>query len=163
MTEGERLSSGSRETGRFRIPDRRVVLALVAIAVAGTAILVPVYVFHIFGPGTCGTPPANVANSAHFTVVITQAGYNDSKYHTLPWPTMNVTLRQEVTIHVWNNDTIQPHGFAITHYFEQSVYLRPSESSDVIFQACKTGKFSVYEATLATNQPFLSAGLDVNP
>jgi hypothetical protein len=159
----QKLSSGSRRTERFRIPHKRLVLALVLIAVAGTAILVPVYVFHIFGVGTCGTPPANVASSAHFLVVITQAGYNDSKYHTLPWPTMNVTLRQDATIHVWNNDSIQPHGFAITHYFEQSVYLRPGESSDVVFQACQTGSFSVYETTLATNQPFLNAELDVSP
>ncbi len=142
---------------------RNLVLALVIIAVAGTAILVPVYVFHIFGPGTCGTPPASVASSSRFTVVITQAGYNNSKYHTLPWPKMNVTLKQEVTIHVWNNDTIQPHGFAITHYFEQSVYLRQGESSDVVFHACQSGIFSVYETTLATNQPFLSAELDVSP
>ncbi len=76
---------------------------------------------------------------------------------------MNVTLKQDVTIHVRNDDTIQPHGFAITHYFEQSVYLRPGESSDVIFQSCQTGSFSVYETTLATNQPFLSAELDVSP
>ncbi len=120
---------------------KRLVLALAAIAVAGTAILVPVYVFHIFGLGTCGTPPANVASSSHFTIVITQAGYNQSKYHTLPWPRMNVTLRQDVTIHVRNDDTIQPHGFAIAHYFEQSVYLRPSESSEVVFQAAKLGAF----------------------
>ena len=140
-----------------------MVLALVAIAVAGTATLVPMYLFHIFGPGTCGTPPADVASSAHFTVVITQAGYNDSKYHGLPWPRMNITLRQSVTIHVWNNDTIQPHGFAITHYFEQSVYLRPGESSDVVFRACQTGNFSVYETTFVTNYPFLKAELDVSP
>ncbi len=121
------------------------------------------YVFHVFGPGTCGTPPANVASSAHFTIVITQAGYNDSRYHALPWPKMNVTLRQDVTVHVRNDDTFQPHGFAIAHYFEQSVYLRSGESSDMVFQACQTGSFSVYETTFVTNQPFLSAELDVSP
>ena len=109
----EEVTSESSRAEGFRISHKRLVLALVVLALAGTAIVVPVYLFHIFGLGTCGTPPAGVASSTHFTVVITQAGYNDSKYHTLPYPTMNVTLRQEVRIHVWNNDTIQPHGFAI--------------------------------------------------
>ncbi len=145
------------------MPDKRLIITLAAIAVAGTAILVPLYVFHIFGPVTCGTPPANVARSSHLAIVITQAGYNQSKYHTLPWPRMNVHLRQDVSIHVWNNDTVQPHGFAISHYFEQSVYLRPGESSEVVFQACQTGSFSVQETTFATNYPFLNAELDVSP
>src|SRR5207247_7688199 len=94
------------------------------------------YAAHLFGFGSCGSPPANIPGSNRFLLVISFYGYNGSKYHTIPWPRMNVTLRQYVTIRAWNNDT-QSHGFAITHYFEQGEYIRSRDSYDLTFKACQ--------------------------
>ncbi len=156
------MSSNSQHSGKVWTSHKRLLLTIATVVIAVTALLASAFALHIFGLGTCGTPPANLPSQVRFTVVITFNGYNGSKYHGTPWPKMNVTLRQNVAIHVWNNDT-QAHGFAITHYSDQGVPLQPSDSSDLSFQACQTGAFPIYETLFTTNYVYLKAELNVSP
>lgn len=135
------------------------------IAVAGTGFLVAAFAFHLFGLGTsCGTRPANGPNSTYFTVVMSSEGFNGSRIHSVPWPIMNVTLRQTVTIHVVNNDTTQAHGFAITHYFPSGLTMRPGECQDVTFTTDQAGTFKVYCTIFCTVHVFMQGGeLNVSP
>jgi heme/copper-type cytochrome/quinol oxidase subunit 2 len=118
--------------------------------------------FNIFNPvmNGCGNA-ANVSVSARFTVVIDQSGYNGSRYHTGPWPQINVTVGQGVAIHVWNNDTIQAHGFAIAHYFNQGIALRPGQSCDVVFTASQAGTFPIFNTIVDTTEMFEHSQLNV--
>jgi heme/copper-type cytochrome/quinol oxidase subunit 2 len=70
---------------------------------------------------------------------------------------------QSVTIRVENNDTVEPHGFVITHYFDAGVKLGPGEFHDVIFVASQTGSFLVYCNILCSvHQSMLNGQLNVN-
>lgn len=75
---------------------------------------------------------------------------------------MNVTVDRDVIIHIVNNDTSQPHGFAITHYFEHGVILQPGKSCDLTFFASQTGIFPVYNTVFDTTDLFEHAQLTVN-
>jgi heme/copper-type cytochrome/quinol oxidase subunit 2 len=102
--------------------------------------------------------------SAHFTITMTNQGFNGSKTQPSPWPIMNVLKGQSVTIHVENNDTVEPHGFVISHYFDAGVKLGPGESHDVVFVANQTGSFLVYCNILCSvHQSMLNGQLNVNP
>jgi hypothetical protein len=76
---------------------------------------------------------------------------------------MNVTVDWGVIIHVLNNDTSQPHGFAINQYFGSGVALQPGKSCDLTFLASQTGTFSVYNTIFDTTDLFEHAQLNVNP
>jgi hypothetical protein len=76
---------------------------------------------------------------------------------------MNVTVDQDVIIHILNNDTSQTHGFAITHYFDQGVVLQPGKSCDLAFFASQTGMFPVYNTIFDTTDAFEYAQFNVNP
>ena len=74
---------------------------------------------------------------------------------------MNVSLDWSVFMHVFNNDTSQSHGFAIKHYFEQGVALKPGESCDLFFFAGTPGTFPVYNTILDTTDAFENAQLNI--
>jgi hypothetical protein len=76
---------------------------------------------------------------------------------------MNMSVDWDVIIHVMNNDTGQAHGFAIQHYFDQGVALRPGESCDLSFFASTSGSFRVYNIVFDTTEAFEQAQLNVNP
>ena len=161
-------SKGTR--GRHLRPSRQV-LAIVTIAVIVTCFVVAAYTFHFFGQGqtNCWARPASQPNTAIFTVVMANeglnVGYNGSKYHPIPWPVMNVSLGQNVIIHVINNDTTNPaHGFAITNYFDSGVSLRSGECHDVRFTANQPGSFTVFCNIYCTIHLIMQNGrLNVNP
>jgi hypothetical protein len=153
--------STSTKVNTSKIPERkRLLLALFAAVVVIVAVGFSAYSFHLFGLGTCGTPPRNEPSSTRFLLIISFDGYNGSRYHATPWPKMNVTLKQIVTIRVWNNDT-QSHGFTINHYSEPGGYLRPSDIYNSTFQACQLGSFAVYDPSFVTNYAYLKAELNV--
>jgi hypothetical protein len=142
---------------------RKYFLALLVIAVTAS-LQVSAYTLHWFnsGPASCGTTTSNTPRYFHFTIVIYLSGYNDSQHHSRPWPIMNVTVDQDVIIHILNNDTSQTHGFAITHYFDQGVVLQPGKSCDLAFFASQTGTFPVYNTIFDTTDAFDNAQLNVN-
>jgi len=91
-------------------------------------------------------------------------GFNGSKFHSGFWPIMNVTVGTNVIIHVVNNDTVEPHGFAITTYFNKGLILRPGECSDVMFNASQLGSFRVYCFIECSIHVLMQSGeVNVNP
>lgn len=108
------------------------------------------YAFHLFtSPTNCWIRPSAAPNTAVFTIVMADegmnVGFNGSAYHSgQEWPEMNVSLGQNVIIHVINNDTSQAHGFQITHYFDQGLKAAPGKCYDVRFVATQLGSFLVF-------------------
>jgi hypothetical protein len=76
---------------------------------------------------------------------------------------MNVTVVWDVIIHVLNNDTSQPYGFAINQYFGSGVALQPGKSCDLTFLASQTGTFSVYNTIFDTTDLFEPLNLTSTP
>lgn len=155
----------------FRTRHWRSILAILIIIVATTGFLTAAYTFHWFGLGTtsCWSRPTNVPpSSAYFVVVMASkgmsSGFNGSRFHSGPWPIMNVTKGQSVWIHIVSNDTIQSHGFAIVTYFTRGLTLGPGECNDVTFTANQLGSFRVYCYVICTVHPSMQNGeVNVNP
>jgi len=143
--------SSSATVKRWHLKSRRAYLVAATLVIVGAGFFVGAYSFHLFGAQTsnCWTRPANAPNTAVFTVVMANqganVGFNGSAYHSSPWPVMNVTLGQNVIIHVVNNDTVQAHGFQVLHYFDSGVLggLAPGKCYDVEFTANLAGSFAV--------------------
>lgn len=150
-------------------PSRRLLAAL-TVAVVAVGLVSTAYAFHLLGPGppNCSVRPNGLANTVIFTVVMSNeafnVGFNDSKYHPSPWPVMNVSLGQNVVIHVWNNDSSQAHGFTVARYFDSGLTLSPGNCFDVRFVANQPGSFNVFCQIFCTIHLFMQSGrLNVNP
>jgi heme/copper-type cytochrome/quinol oxidase subunit 2 len=150
-------------------PSRRTLAVLVAVIVVA-GFLSTAYAFHFLGqnPPNCWVRPSGVANAAIFTVVMADeglnVGYNGSRNHPFPWPVMNVSLGQNVVIHVVNNDT-QAHGFSIIHFLDSGIVVSPGQCYDVRFTANAIGNFTVFCQIFCTiHNPWMQNGrLNVNP
>jgi len=126
-------------------------LVAMTILIVGAGFFAATYGFHLFGSQVpnCWARPPDSPNTAVFTVVMANegvnVGFNGSSYHPAPWPVMNVTLGQNVIIHVVNNDTVQAHGFQVIHYFDRGILggLAPGKCYDVKFTANVAGSFAV--------------------
>ena len=100
--------------------------------------------------------------SASFTVVATQSGYNDSIGHGAPskyWPVMCTRLGEEVTITFINEDTVEPHGFAVAGYDDAGVTVLPGRSATVAIYASSAGDFRVYCNVICAIHKFMQSGL----
>jgi len=155
---------------RSKLKLSRRLLAALAVAVVAVGFVSTAYAFHLLGtsPPNCFVRPSGPANAAVFTLVMANegfnVGFNGSKYHPEPWPVMNVSLGQNVVIHVVNNDTSQAHGLSISHYFDGGLTLSPGECSDVRFVASQLGSFNVFCNIFCTIHIFMQSGrLNVNP
>ena len=153
---------------------RRNPLATIAVVITLTGLFTAAYALHLFGGQTtdCWRRPASTPNTAIFTVVMANegvnVGFNGSKYEAVPWPVMNVTLGQNVIIHVINNDSVEPHGFQVIHYFDQGINglsgLAPGQCYDVRFTANVLGSFTVQCNIFCTiHQVMLKGQLNVEP
>ena len=150
-------------------PSRRA-LAILAVIIVVAGFFSGAYEFHLFGWGlpNCWARPTGAANTAIFTVVMADeglnVGYNGSRYHSFPWPVMNVSLGQNVVIHVVNNDS-QAHGFSIIHFFDSGIVVSPGQCYDVRFTANTIGNFTVFCQIFCTiHFPWMQNGrLNVNP
>ncbi len=150
---------------------RRVSLVAATLVVVIAGLFVAGYVFHLFESQSpdCWTRPPNAPNTAIFTIVMANegvnVGFNGSKYHPAPWPVMNVTLGQNVIIHVINNDTVQAHGFQVIHYFDSGILggLAPGNCYDVRFTASLAGSYLVQCNIGCSIHPLMQNGrLNVN-
>lgn len=108
-------------------------------------------------PTVKGEPiPSNVQcqnYSDNFTIIANQDGFNGSVLKGVPknyWPVLCVKEGTYVTIVVINNDPVQPHGFSITHYFDQSIALMPGQKFVFRFYADETGAFYIRCTVLCT-------------
>jgi heme/copper-type cytochrome/quinol oxidase subunit 2 len=130
---------------------------IITIVIAGAAAFLGAYYLGFFNAG--GTH-----SSVRITIIMSEQGFNDSKAHGVPWPIMNVTKGQNVTIHVQNDDTFYPHGFVINHYFDAGIKLGPGQAHDIMFVADQTGTFLVYcNIICPVHQSMLNGQLSVNP
>jgi heme/copper-type cytochrome/quinol oxidase subunit 2 len=106
----------------------------------------------------CERPPGYVL------LILDSSGMNDSIHRASPG-TASVTLAFErgdtISILVCNTDTIQSHGFAVNHYFDRGVTLRPGDSYKVSFLARDTGSFTIYCNVFCTVHPFMLGKLTV--
>jgi FtsP/CotA-like multicopper oxidase with cupredoxin domain len=134
---------------RWRLKSRRASLAVAALLIVAAHSFFTAYALHLFGSQapSCSARPTGAPSTAIFTIVMANAGvnvgFNGSKYHPAPWPVMNVTLGQNVIIHVVNNDTVEAHGFQVIHYFDTGILggLAPGKCYDVKFTANLAGSF----------------------
>ena len=84
---------------------------------------------------------------------------NGSAYHLgVPWPVINVHQNQTVVIHIFNCASSEPHGFAITHYFNSGVILQPDQSYTWTFDADQKGTFTMYCNTFCAIHPYMQNG-----
>jgi len=100
-------SGSSSGEGSPRTRPLRWVLVIVIIVATVTGFFATAYTFHFFGLGTtnCWARPSNVpAGSTYLVVVMANegmnVGFNGSKFQSGSWPTMNITIGSNVTIHV---------------------------------------------------------------
>jgi heme/copper-type cytochrome/quinol oxidase subunit 2 len=148
-----------------------VLLATLAVIIVVAGFFSAAYAFHLLGPSppNCWVRPSGPANAAIFTVVMANeglnVGFNGSRNHSFPWPVMNVSLGQNVVIHLVNNDTAQAHGFTIIHFFDSGIVVSPGECYDVRFTANTIGNFTVFCQIFCTiHNPWMQSGrLNVNP
>ncbi len=139
-----KVEEGGDNTQGARI-SRRVIIAIVLVAVAASGAVLTATALGVFNRLNCLLNPSTSTGQVHFTVVMSSQGFNESMTHyPNSWPVLNVAACQTVTIHLVNQDTSDSHGFAITHYFTRGVALKPGQTYDVAFRATQTGTFLVY-------------------
>jgi FtsP/CotA-like multicopper oxidase with cupredoxin domain len=142
---------------------------LVVVALAGIILFLSPYLFRGSTPGgpellkaKCESIPTNSpvvhaapggdGKNAYFLIVETDppsnyAGINGSYYvpKSTPWPILNVRIGQNVSIHVINCASSEPHGFQVQYYDDrQNISIQPGQSYDVTFLATKAGTFRIY-------------------
>ncbi len=126
-------------------------LAVVAIILATIAVLI--------ASGLVSENKQSVpSDQPHFTIVMSNSGFNGSATRTDAWPIMTVSKGQTITIRVINNDAVEAHGLAITHYFDSGVTLRPHQFYDITFVADQTGTFRVYCNIFCAIHPLMQNG-----
>ncbi len=141
--------SGEKASGL--VPSPRIAVAITIIIVLALGTTYAVFALHLIDIGS--TP-----SQQHFTIIITNQGFNGSRTHSDPWPVMNIKKGDTVTFHVQNADTTEPHGFAITHYLDSGVKLSPGQSDDVTFTANQAGTFLVYCNIFCTIHVYMQNG-----
>ncbi|MGI0090408.1 MAG: hypothetical protein ACREBS_01740 [Nitrososphaerales archaeon] len=107
---------------------------------------------HTSAPGVANDTSSN--SIAYFTIIEASpfplgnpyVGFNGSYYHYSdpPWPLMVVNQGQSVEIHIMNCSSVEPHGFAVIHYFGSGVSLQPRQNYTLTFVANQAGNFTVF-------------------
>jgi len=121
-------------------------------AALGFVMLVLLYLS--FNPLSSGNPNSSRTGGTgcssfetNFLIIANESGFNDSIYHGAPanpWPVMCVHAEDNVTITIKNTDKNgEPHGFAITQYYENGVAIAQGTSVTISFIADKPGDFVV--------------------
>ena len=130
---------------------RRTIVAVAVILVLGSSVVATSYSLTYFQ--VCVSAP-----SVSITVVMTDQGFDGSRAHTDPWPVLNVGRCARVTVHLVNQDTTEPHGFAITHYFDSGVQVRPGQTDDITFNANRSGSFLIYCIIICLAHTYMQNG-----
>jgi len=106
-------------------------------------------------PAGCVKPPNG------FLIIASNTGYNDSVAHGVPskpWPVINVTQGQMVSINVCNTDSFA-HGFQIIHYHDGQIYaVGPGQVTHVQFVANEAGTFQIYCAIPCEVHLYMQSG-----
>ena len=97
-----------------------------------------------------------------FTVVATQSGYNDSIGNGAPskhWPILCAQVGEQITITFINEDTVEPHGFAVAGYDDAGVTILPGKSTTITFYAASPGDYKIYCNVICAVHVFMQSGL----
>jgi len=68
-------------------------------------------------------------------------------------------LGEEVKITFINEDTVEPHGFAVAGYDDAGVTVLPGRSTTVTFFAGSAGDFKIYCNVICAVHEFMQSGL----
>lgn len=102
-------------------------------------------------------------NTVSFVIVESSSGplegMNGSYYHAAPWPLIHVSQGDKVVIHVMNEASSEPHGFAINRYFPQGATIQAGHSYTVSFIANEKGNFTMYCDIFCSVHVFMQNGL----
>ncbi len=86
-------------------------------------------------------------------------GMNGSFYHlSESWPVIQVQLGDIVIIHIISENSSEPHGFTIVHYFDPGVALLPGGTYTLKFVASEQGTFLVTCLIYCLIHPFMDHG-----
>jgi FtsP/CotA-like multicopper oxidase with cupredoxin domain len=142
-----------------------IIFIVVLVALATGMVFVPPnqpanYVpFVTVTKSTCDRP-------AGFVLIIADlSGFNNSISHGAPmnpWPVIRVERGQVVRLLVCNQDTTQPHGFAIANYLEPGVVMAPGDAYRIVFTATLEGTFRIYCDVFCTVHVFMVGRLIVS-
>lgn len=133
-----------------------MIIAVLVVIVVG-AIVVAYYQGDFATTSTGG-------KTVYFTIIEDTSGpnkgMNGSAYKVLTssWPVIQVQLGDNVVIHVINNATSEPHGFAIDNYFNSGVTVQPGQSYDVKFTANQAGTFKIFCNIECSIHPLMQNG-----
>ena len=118
------------------------------------------------GSATPSNPKPMQGNSSTIYFLIVESdtgafeGMNGSAYHlSTSWPVLNVRQGQTVVIQVVNCASSEPHGFAITSYFDSGTTIRPGQSFTLKFVANEVGLFRVFCSVFCAIHPLMQNGL----
>ncbi len=144
---------------------QKLVLVMVVATLALAAGVLYFSAQHPFSPsqGESSVSGVQCSNySSSFTVIATQSGYNDSIGHGAPskyWPVLCTYLGEEVKITFINEDTVEPHGFAVSGYDDAGVTILPGKSTTISFYASSAGDFKIYCNVICAIHKFMQSGL----
>jgi len=137
--------------------------------VAGTFLLAGglFYVILLHPPtGTHATTTINGAActsySNSFTIVESESGYNDSiaaGAPAKPWPILCAEEGEQIKITIINQDTVEPHGFAISNYLEAGITTLPGHTDTITLVADRAGDFKVYCNVICAIHPYMQSGV----
>lgn len=144
--------------------------AVIVAAIAVAAVLLALYV-PLPGQDTAGSRLAYVgsacqASKGYITIIQDSSGFNGSVGHGAPrnpWPVITVHRGETVSLLVCNLDRAESHGFAIDHYFDGGVTLRPGDAYRFTFVADKPGTFTVFCNVFCTVHIYMRGALVVLP
>jgi len=120
---------------------------------------------HSFVPSQQATNVSGVNCTTYtntFTVIATDSGYNDSIGHGAPakhWPVLCARAGEEVTVTIVNEDSVEPHGFAIAGYLDAGVTVLPGKTDTISFYAGSPGDYKVYCNVICAVHIFMQSGV----
>ena len=143
---------------------------MIVAAVAAVAVLLALYA-PLPGQNTRSSQISYVGSGCHaskgyITIIQDSSGFNGSIGHGAPknpWPVMTVHKGETVKVLVCNLDRVEAHGFAIDHYFDGGVTLRPGDAFQFTFVADRAGSFTIFCNVFCTVHIFMRGTLMVLP
>lgn len=143
------------------IPKKSLIASIVIVAV--TAVLIVLVISNIYLL-TASAPATNSSSkTVYFTIIESDRGpsegMNGSYFHLSSiWPIITVQQGETVVIHLESQNSSEPHGFSIFHYFNQGVALQPGANYTVKFVANDQGTFLITCPIFCLIHPFMEHG-----
>jgi FtsP/CotA-like multicopper oxidase with cupredoxin domain len=128
-----------------------------------TAVLVVLIVSNVFLLNSSAPAVKSSSKTVYYTIVLADKGpsegMNGSAFHlSSVWPSITVQEGETVVINLVNENSSEPHGFSIFHYFNQGVALEPGGTYTVKFVANDPGTFLITCPIFCTIHPLMDHG-----